>query len=65
MLVRSFVTQSCLTKKLEGGSSKMKNVNEKINKVKRRKSNPLSYNSMNDMNNSMNNSLSLTYFGGL
>ena len=64
MLVRSFITQS-LTKKLGklGGSSKMSV--KKENKVKRRKLNPLSYNSMNDMNNSMNNSLSLTYFGGL
>ena len=66
MLVRSFVTMDFLTKKL-GGSSKMSmNVKEK-NKVKRRSknesNNPLSYSSMNNMNNNL--SLSLTYFGGL
>ena len=61
MLVRSFVTQSCLTKLIGGGKMK-KQKSDKLDKRRSDKMNPISYSSN---SSNMNSSLSLTYFGGL
>ena len=62
MLIRSFVTQS-LTK-LTGGGKMKKQKSDKLDKRRSNdKINPISYNDTNI--NTTNNSLSLTYFGGL